>query len=184
MLREDLRRLAFDYPLRAFCLAAQHGFAKKPNTLQGQASNSSGACSMIRSWSWRRPGWDGKTAFRFLNYHQRCSNAVAHLETCVPFISADRIWFTCDDSGCPRADAECKLLGDARAVPMPWWADYMDAVVELLTKSPCGEAIRRQTLPLEKAPKEAMSCECCREYAQMQMCMFTVVLKCRCLHTV
>ena len=29
MLREDLRRLASDYSLRAFCLAAQHGFAQE-----------------------------------------------------------------------------------------------------------------------------------------------------------
>lgn len=56
-------------------------------------------------------------------------------------------------------------------VPMVW-AEYMGAMVETLKECPCSEAIRRQTGHLEKALKKAMSCDCCREYAQSHMRTF------------
>ncbi|KAI0731939.1 hypothetical protein C8Q72DRAFT_819884 [Fomitopsis betulina] len=173
MLREELRRLATEYPLRAFCLAVLHGFVPEAKHA-AKASLNIRRRKLYSSFS-SAPELkrvDGKTAFLLLDYHQRCYDAVAHLKNRVSFLSGDRVWFQCDELDCHEGDNEYQLSDGTWMVAMQWWSDYMDATIETLRESPCSEAIRRQTRPLEKALKEAMSCNCCREDAQSQMRMF------------
>ena len=174
MLREDLRRLASDFPLRTFCLAAQHGFVY-------EAKHAAKACLNVRRRTLcssfalvpELKHVDGRTAFLLLDYHERCSDAVAHLRSRMPFLSADRVWFTCDDPNSPaNGKRKYKLSGETRVVPMLWWAEYMEAIVETLKANPCSDAIRRQVRPLDTALKEALSCEYCRNDAQVQMRSF------------
>ena len=48
----------------------------------------------------------------------------------------------------------------------------MDSITETLRDTPCGDAILRQRRPLEKALKEALACDACRESAQAHMRLF------------
>ncbi|EPT05133.1 hypothetical protein FOMPIDRAFT_7824, partial [Fomitopsis schrenkii] len=69
MLREDLRRLSGEFPLRAFCLAVQHGFvpeakhaAKASLVVRRRKLCSSSVPELQRV--------DGKMAFLLVDYHQ------------------------------------------------------------------------------------------------------------------
>ncbi|KAH9841450.1 uncharacterized protein C8Q71DRAFT_737056 [Rhodofomes roseus] len=176
-IRQDLRRLAKEEPLRVYCLAIHYGFAEEaeeaaraslqlPRRMLYVSVNLNGVPELELV--------DGRVPLLLLDYHQRCSDALVRLKRDVPFLSQDWVWMKCDADvdDCPSAGVNIKFSEGGLLTPTKWWWDYLVAVVDILKENPSSDAIRRDTLLLDKAIKEAFACEVCGELAQQHMRIF------------
>ncbi|KZT73905.1 hypothetical protein DAEQUDRAFT_808072 [Daedalea quercina L-15889] len=173
ILREDLRIVTPNFPLRAYCLATYHGFTAEA----AQAAKSCLPISIPQLHTVNIPELkliDGNALLTLIRYHQRCSQRVLALGQKLPFLSPDWVWFTCDERPtiCPKATKSIILPKGETSVPALWWLQYVLSMFVVLRDTPYGDAIRRNTWLWDEAIRGAMTCPKCRKHALKHMRVF------------
>lgn len=169
-LRTRLHALAETSPVKVYAIAIYHGWDEEARVAAKCFLNYpldfSTICAM------ELDGISAGAYHRLLDYHQRCSQAVAGL-------TKEFLWLSPDDSRSYLLDHTlCPSSGiiytwsNTRRNPRKWWIEHMERSGALLKVTPSGKAIASPGWT-DQAIEVAMGCPECKRNVLEDMRRFT-----------
>ncbi|OBZ73657.1 hypothetical protein A0H81_06274 [Grifola frondosa] len=180
LIKEEMRSLAKDAPMRVYAIAVQYRFEEEAKFAARCYLNCQGPHLYVPELE----DITGGAHHRIQQYRRCCSIVASSVASgphyrwldyrvlAPPTSHSKWTWFTC--RSCAPTSGNYFGSLDDHAVIRQWWAEYMKCAEEILKECPCGEALNTPQL-LEDAIRLSSSCKICSKHVFKDISEFRVV---------